>query len=441
MNTSCPAPRSGFRSYALALTFLAGTLVMLPYGRLLQPGYVPPFLLGVAIMLGAFFFALRFGILPFVVAGTAVAARVLLLWQAPGDDIYRYIWEGRVLLAQVNPYLHAPDAESLIPLQDGLWNLVQHRTFTAIYPPMAEVSFALLAAVAPTVFFFKLTFAAADLLTGWLLWRRYGGPASLVYLWNPLVIYSFAGGGHYDSLFVLALVLAWLAWDSGKFTQALVWLGISVALKWMALPILGWALWQTLRKRGWRAGVGGGIIGGAPFLVCWLAVSWWTGEWTSRLHPEKFTEFARSTELVPRIVGYFWEASRYHNQWFLPPLAVAWAFVILRAKKFTTAAEGTLFFALILSPLVHAWYFTWLMPFAVATRNRGSLWLTASGFVYFFVYHRFGMQPDSFWTFTSFEIALLWTPFVAGFLWTYREPVVRSLLQKDPAKGVPDQTP
>lgn len=417
---------------------------MLPRGSLHQPGNVPPFLCGAAIMLAGFFVALRMKDMPLLlIGGVAVAVRVLLLWQAPGDDIYRYIWEGKVLLAHINPYLHEPDSPGLILLRDALWESVEHRIFSAIYPPMAEGFFAMLAAVSPTVFSFKLAFASADLLTGWLLWRRYGGPASLFYLWNPLVIYAFAGGGHYDSLFVLALVLGWLAWDAGKSNRALVWIGIAVALKWMALPILGWAVWRTLWKRGLGAGVVAGLIGGAPFLAFWLAVSLWTGEWTLQLYPTKFTEYARSTELVPRIVAWFWEKSRYHNQWFLPPLALAWALVILRAKKFTTAAEWTLFFAMILSPLVHAWYFTWLMPFAVATRNRGSILLSASAFVYFIVYHRSSGQPEHGWTFTSLEIALLWTPFVVGFLWTYLWPMVVAfkspLVPEDAKRAVPDQ--
>lgn len=396
---------------------------MLPHGSLHQPGNVPPFLFGAAIMLAGFFLALRTkGNPPLVIGGVATVARALLLWQTPGDDIYRYIWEGKLLLAQVNPYLHAPDSAALIPLRDAVWELVEHRTFSAIYPPMAEGIFAILAAGSPTVFFFKLTFALADLLTGWLLWRRYGGPASLLYLWNPLVIYSFAGGGHYDSLFVLALVLGWLAWDLGKFRTALLWIGVAVALKWVALPVLCWAGWQTVRKRGLGKGLLAGMIGLAPFAVFWMAVSLWTNEWTWQLYPQKFTEYARSTELVPRLVGWLWEESRYHNQWFLPPLAVAWALVILRAKTFVTAAEWALFFAMILSPLVHAWYFTWLIPFAVASRNRGSILLSASAFVYFVVYHRLHVQPDLGWTFTPAEIALLWGPFIVGFLWTYYHP-------------------
>jgi hypothetical protein len=60
-----------------------------------------------------------------------------------------------------------------------------------------------------------------------------------------------------------------------------------------------------------------------------------------------------------------------------------------------------------------------MMPFAVASRNLGSILLTASGFVYFAVYHRMAAEG---WVFRSWEIALLWLPFVLGFLWTYLRP-------------------
>ncbi len=395
---------------------LAGVSMMLPHGDLHAPGSVPPFLLGAAIMLAGFYLALWVKDAPlFLIGAAAVAVRILLLWQAPGDDIYRYIWEGQLLLHHVNPYLHAPDAMELIPLRDAIWESVQHKTFTAIYPPLAEWSFALLALVSPTVLFFKTAFASVDLLAGALLWRRYGGQGALFYLWNPLVIYSFAGGGHYDSLFILALVLGWLAWEAGKAPSALLWIGAAVALKWGALPILAWTIWRLLRESGLKAAGVKGLAGVAPLLVSWTLAGLWTGEWTWHLHPEKFTEYARSAELIPRVAGWFWEDSRYHNSWFLPPLAIAWAIVILKARKFVTAAEWSLFLALIFSPLVHAWYFTWLMPFAVASLNRGSLLLSASGFVYFAVYHR---MAEEGWVFRPWEIMLLWAPFLLGFLWT-----------------------
>lgn len=407
-----------------ALLFLFGTIVMLPHGSLHTRLNVPPFLGGAVAMLTGFYLALLRTRIPLLIIGfTAVAARLLLLFQQPGDDIYRYLWEGKLLLNQVNPYLYAPDAASVISFRDAMWTSVQHKTFSAIYPPLAEWAFALLALVSPGVILAKIVFAAADLLTGALLWMRYGGQAALFYLWNPLVVYAFAGGGHYDSFFILALVLGWLAWEKGMSTTAILWIGMAVALKWIALPILAWAVLRSLRDLGLRAALLNGATGLAPLLVSWILVGLWTGEWTWRLYPVEFTQYARSAELIPGIVGWLWEGGRYQNAWLLAPVAVGWIVVILKTKSFASSAEWSIFLALIFSPLVHAWYFTWLMPFAVASRNVGSLLLTGSGFVYFIVFHRLNAEPDLGWMFTPVEIALLWTPFVFGFLWTYARPL------------------
>ncbi|MDJ0691903.1 MAG: glycosyltransferase family 2 protein [Xenococcaceae cyanobacterium MO_188.B32] len=82
---------------------------------------------------------------------------------------------------------------------------------------------------------------------------------STLYAWNPLVIYSFAGGAHYDSWFILPLVAAWFLFDlrqeehNGKIFNWLgssVLLGVATAVKWISLPILGFVTWQAWRKAG-----------------------------------------------------------------------------------------------------------------------------------------------------------------------------------------------
>ena len=77
-------------------------------------------------------------------------------------------------------------------------------------PPLTQLGFRTLAAISPSVILFKTSFAIADLLICWLLTRRFTSRQTTLYAWNPLVIYSFAGGGHYDSWFILPLVAAWL---------------------------------------------------------------------------------------------------------------------------------------------------------------------------------------------------------------------------------------
>lgn len=324
-----------------------------------------------------------------------------------------------MLLAGWNPYLHAPDSPLLEPFRDELWASVQHKTFSAIYPPLAEWIFAVMAAIWASPLFFKILFLIADAIVVALLTRRFGRDRALLYAWNPLVIYSFAGGGHYDAFFVLVLVLAWFAWMDRRVLLALTWLGAAVAIKWLALPLLAWAGWQVLRggiqDRNYGLVVAGVAVGAAPLVVSYVSLSLWTGQWTLQLHPPLFSQYARSAEFLPGIVGGFWEQSRYQNQWFVIPLAVAWSVIILRAGRFERAAEWIFFSIFVLSPMMHAWYFTWIFPFAVMTRNMGTLAVSASGFVYFLLHLRIDL-PVGNWVLTPLETSMLWLPFVVGFL-------------------------
>lgn len=401
-----------------ALLILGGTCLMLPFGMLHAYGCVPWFLTGAGLMVTGYFWSLREKSIPvWIFWGVTVGVRFLLLWQVPGDDIFRYIWEGRILLAGFNPYLHSPDASVLESLRGGVWDAVQYKSFTAIYPPLAEWLFAGFSGILPVPLFFKSVFAAADLCTVFLLVRAFGKPAALLYAWNPLVIYSFAGGGHFDGIFVLALVCGWLAWRKEKILSAALWIGGAIAIKWIALPLLAWMLWTTLWQRGWKSALPSAFSAVLPFLVSWSAVGIWTGEWTTQLLPPMFSEYARSAEFLPAIVGWFWDESRYENHLFILPLAIVWTIVIVRARSFEIAAQWIFFFALVLTPMLHGWYFTWIIPFAVLTRNRGIIVLAASGFTYFLLYHHVE-SPGGIWRLSPVETAVLWLPFVAGFLWS-----------------------
>lgn len=55
-----------------------------------------------------------------IVFGLAILYRALLVFAPPtlSDDVYRYVWDGRVQANQINPYAYAPDAPELSPLRD-----------------------------------------------------------------------------------------------------------------------------------------------------------------------------------------------------------------------------------------------------------------------------------------------------------------------------------
>ena len=56
-----------------------------------------------------------------LILGGALIFRLTLLPSTPtlSDDIFRYIWDGRVQLAGINPYLYAPDDPALYHLRDA----------------------------------------------------------------------------------------------------------------------------------------------------------------------------------------------------------------------------------------------------------------------------------------------------------------------------------
>ena len=56
-----------------------------------------------------------------VVLGFALAMRLSLVGIEPllSTDLYRYIWDGRVQAAGINPYLHVPADPALAALRDG----------------------------------------------------------------------------------------------------------------------------------------------------------------------------------------------------------------------------------------------------------------------------------------------------------------------------------
>lgn len=121
------------------LLLLLGAALMFPFGDLAVVGHVPRFLIGAGVMgLGyAVSWALRRPALALLWT-VAVGARVILLFMHPGDDIWRYIWDGRVTLAGFNPYQLAPNAAALEQLRDAaVWPHVGHPTLTAVYPPLA----------------------------------------------------------------------------------------------------------------------------------------------------------------------------------------------------------------------------------------------------------------------------------------------------------------
>ncbi|HEY9423055.1 MAG TPA: hypothetical protein VIW92_16705, partial [Thermoanaerobaculia bacterium] len=176
---------------ALTLTLLGAAFLGLLYmARRLEAASVSA---GGAILLGALL--LRLPLLP--------------LPPTLSDDVLRYLWDGKVAAAGLNPYALAPAAEQLVPLRDEAWRRLPHTQVPTVYPPLSVAAFSISSRLPFPMLSWKVIVTAFDLLGCWLLLelaRRLGVPEgrTVWYAWNPLVALEVSGMGHVDALGVTA---------------------------------------------------------------------------------------------------------------------------------------------------------------------------------------------------------------------------------------------
>jgi len=293
------------------------------------------------------------------VLAVAIAARLALLPAAPSlsGDLYRYVWEGRVIVHGGNPYRESPDDPRLAPLRDRIIHPnINHRDLATIYPPLAEAGFALVAWISPTVLAFKLWVVLHDLaLVGVLLvWtRRLGiGPVPvLAYAWNPLILVEYAGSGHNDPVALVWLVAALALAEERPVLSALALAAgaLTKIAPLVALPFLmrGWP---------WRARVVALALL-VPGLAWFLAAA--RGP-ASGLHA--FWSAWSNNELAFHYLERALGTSAARGA----ALALLGALIVWALKNLPAAARATrlsLRGALLLSPVLHPWYMGWVLAF------------------------------------------------------------------------------
>jgi hypothetical protein len=185
----------------------------------------------------------------------ALAAPVYL-----SDDIYRYIWDGRVQAAGINPYRYIPVDRHLAPLRDEAVfpNINRNNYAPTIYPPVAQMLFFAATRFGQTVPVIKLVLVAVEAIgIGALLLvlRTVGAPRQsiLLYAWHPLPVWEIAGSGHIDAAVVAFVALALAAAVTGRRAWSGAALAAATLVKFFPLALAP-ALWRPTKSNlgDWR---------------------------------------------------------------------------------------------------------------------------------------------------------------------------------------------
>ncbi len=329
-----------------------------------------------------------------LVVGFAVLFRAVVVPQASilDDDLYRYVWDGRMTWHGVNPYQYAPDDDALSAYRDArIYPFINFPYVPTVYPPLTQLAFALVVGLfGETLLAMKLAWTAVDLLVivaiiALLRAARVAPARVLVYAWAPLTVKEVAGSGHMDVLPALLTVLAVLWAGRRPFLGASA-LGAAIAAK--LYPILLVPLvFRWFRAHALVIPVTIALVS-APFLSVGLdqaarGLVAYGAYWT--FNPGLFDLLQRGLSLVTShgilaakvlagiavTLAILWRVGRRDDT------------IRDRCESVIWVLAGMLLFA----PTADPWYLLWFLPFLCVHPNPGLLaWVGLSVLSYGFYY-------------------------------------------------------
>ncbi len=316
-----------------------------------------------------------------------------ILWLSPptlSDDIYRYVWEGKMVASGINPFAAAPSDPSLAHLRDqGIYPNIARGTLTAIYPPLSQFIFALSTWLCPGVQGMKLMFVFFDILTiGILLLTLRALSIALtriaIYAMNPLVIIEFAGSGHSDSAGIFFLLCALYLFLKKRAYSPVVCLSLSVLNKFLPLFLLPFMLGRK-KTAAILLFIAASALFYAPFLSAGTKLFQSLG-----IYIEHWFFNASLYDLFYWVFNDKIAAQRLSAILFLLIMTGIFAWYIRKNSDERGQALYRVVFTglgsfLLFTPVVHPWYVCWIVPFLVIIPNRAWIFFTGAVFLSYLV--------------------------------------------------------
>lgn len=400
------------RIVLLGLALEASLLAMIWLGDLRES--IPEFLLMFFLAFSCYLATARnlsthpqagFNPLPLIL-GFAVLFRLTLLASEPSlsDDIYRYVWDGKIFNLGVNPYQFPPDARELAGFRDGLHDPINHKDIGTPYGPLAIMVFGIAQYSANSVQIMKLPFILFDgmiLLLLLHMLRTYGiSQTNIVhYAWNPLVLVEISGSGHNDSLAILLSLGALYLYQRNKTWPGTLVFAMAMASKYFAILLLP-AVWSRMGKRAWIA---------FPLLLLLLYAPFHSGlgyHFESLVNVGSRWRFNDSLfSLLHSLTGSL-QASKILAGALFAALAITIHHMRPDLLKGAMILIGA---ALLLTSTLQPWYLLWIVPFLCFYPNRA--WILLTGLIMLSYHVLIRYSTDGIWAESQWIKAVIYLPF------------------------------
>jgi alpha-1,6-mannosyltransferase len=187
--------------------------------------------------------------LPVFIIITGILFRITVIPAAPttSPDVFRYIWEGKVISHGINPYQVPPDAHQLIQYRSDLWEKVGFKNMTSLYPPIAQVTFLIGHILSgESIWGLKLVYLICEIITlifllKLLRLKKINPGYIILYAWLPLPIMEYFINAHIDVVGIAFFILFLYHIEKGRNNLSAVFFALSFLVKFyplMLLPLL-----------------------------------------------------------------------------------------------------------------------------------------------------------------------------------------------------------
>ncbi len=191
-----------------------------------------------------------------------LVARGLLFFNNPAlsDDIYRFIWDGRMILEGINPYAWTPSMVKSTIDTGELYHNLNSQEYYSVYPIICQAIFLIATWLSGSSIFWsgliiKIFLLMADLsifrlLTGWLKSQGKDPRRALWYLLNPLVLIETFGNLHFEVIMIVFMLYAFIKLETYWVSAVSLAGGIATKLlPAMAIPLIIFSLkWKPAVK-------------------------------------------------------------------------------------------------------------------------------------------------------------------------------------------------
>lgn len=363
----------------------------------------------------------------------AILFRLIFFFSVPqlSDDYFRFIWDGRLIDAGINPFLYLPNevqSQSLLIGQanNDLFTNMNSPNYYSIYPPVLQVIFYIAAKFSfsnnyVAIIILRLLLILAEFGTYFFLKKtlvllNFSKEKILIYLLNPLVIIEITGNLHFEGVMLFFFVAALYYLLKNNLIFSSTFFSVAVCSKLIPLVLLP----LIIKKIGLKNGIIYSLV--IFILITLMFLPFINQELINNLsnsvglYFQKF-EFNASIYYLARWIGF--QLSGYNEIAIIGKLLPIVSCILItiisfrfkpnqRDENFFEKALTILFVYYLFSLIIHPWYATFLVLITVFVKQRFALVWSLLIFGTYLTYSSMPYKENIWMLWLEYTVVIVW---------------------------------